>query len=500
MAKKGSFVLLPKSGFLSDATRHEAAMRALPHVPQNAARVRTELRLNGSRHEADVLHSISETGPKLIEMDHEAGAASVGRDAAEHYRLFHVLEYGTRTVKPEVQSLVDSGIPKDDIEMLAVQVADASTGAPVEGARVVFSSVVHGRKLSLNGTAGADGVASVPWVTLVPTIQICEIWPPADRPVYWGVFRKDLKAEAKMAFAMKPVQANCVDCVRALFPSPSFDPASGVTVGVIDTGVAAHVDLNLVGGLNTVTGEKPADYTSNGDPHGTHVAGLVGASGPAKGTAPGVKLRGYRVFGEGQPNATNFAILHGLHAGITDQCDILNISLGVQEDDKPVQEAIDQARNAGALVVAAGNNNSAGPVGPPASYPDCIGVSAMGRMGTIPAGSLPDASVSDTRGSDSANFLASFTSVGPEVDFIGPGVGAVSTIPDNAYGQLSGTSMACPVVAGCAASLLAGDRELNTSVRDRQRSDALAKLLGASASSLGFTLDQQGAGLPSVAK
>ncbi len=169
----------------------------------------------------------------------------------------------------------------------------------------------------------------------------------------------------------------------------------------------------------------------------------------------------------------------------------------MDQNDTVLKEAISYAREAGTLVVAAGDNDYGGAVGYPAAYPICIGVSAMGQIGTIPEGSQPESAVTDTRGTDSRNFLAAFTSVGTAVDFIGPGVGAISTIPGNTYGQMSGTSMACPVVAGCAAALLAKDTTVYNAPRNRQRSDSMAALLKTSASSLGFTPGDEGTGLPS---
>jgi len=118
--------------------------------------------------------------------------------------------------------------------------------------------------------------------------------------------------------------------VRTLYPGGTLQSGKGVTVGVIDSGVATnHPDLSVAGGQNTVPGEKPGDFGDNGtEGHGTHVAGIIAARGALKGVAPGVTLRSYRVFAKGGDNASNFAIAKAIDAGVADGCDLLNMSLG----------------------------------------------------------------------------------------------------------------------------------------------------------------------------
>jgi subtilisin len=85
------------------------------------------------------------------------------------------------------------------------------------------------------------------------------------------------------------------------------------------------------------------------------------------------------------------------------------------------------------VVVVAAAGNSGGSVGYPAAYPETIAVAA----------------------SDSNDKIASFSSRGPEVKFIAPGVSIVSSAMDGGFANFNGTSMAAPHVTGLAALAVA---------------------------------------------
>jgi subtilisin family serine protease len=289
--------------------------------------------------------------------------------------------------------------------------------------------------------------------------------------------------------------------VRFYYGNSRFDPATGVTVGVIDTGVGPHHDLNVVSGRNTVTGE-PAAAWQDWFEHGTHVSGLIGASGTPpnglRGMAPGVPIRAYRVFGKNAQGATNYAILKAMIFAATDGCDIINLSLGGGPNEPIVEEAISDARDQGMLVMVAAGNDGRQPVNYPAAYAGSTAVSALGREGTYPVGSVASAEALRPPNStvDAAEFIAEFSNIGSRVALTAPGVGVLSTLPNNAYGPMSGTSMAAPVAAGAAACLLSRDPAVFALARDRARSDAIEKLLQSHGAKRGFGLVFEGYGLP----
>jgi subtilisin len=205
---------------------------------------------------------------------------------------------------------------------------------------------------------------------------------------------------------------------------------NGIKVGVLDSGIAFdHPDLaaNYKGGVSFVADESsPMDY--NG--HGTHCAGTIAAAMNGQGVvgvAPSARLYGIKVLG--RDGSGNWSwLIAGLEWCLANGIHIASMSLGAAGAPRAVERMCDLAFSRGLLLIAAAGND-ASPVGHPARYGSVIAVSA----------------------NDSNNQLASFSNRGPEIELCAPGVGVLSTLPGGRYGRLSGTSMACPHVAGVAA-------------------------------------------------
>ncbi|WP_433438532.1 S8 family serine peptidase [Nonomuraea sp. CA-141351] len=237
------------------------------------------------------------------------------------------------------------------------------------------------------------------------------------------------------------------------------DERVDVDVAVIDTGIDLdHPDLNVytAGAKNCSTGNSADD----GNGHGTHVAGTIGALDNATGVvgmAPGARVWPVRVLNNAGSGSFS-SIICGIdyvtaHAA---QIEVANMSLGgLGTDDgncgntnnDAMHRAICASVAAGVTyAVAAGNetDNAANHV--PAAYDEVITVSALADFNGSPGGGA-----ASTCRSDVDDTLADFSNFGPDVDIIAPGVCILSSWKGGGYNTISGTSMATPHVTGGAA-------------------------------------------------
>ena len=226
-------------------------------------------------------------------------------------------------------------------------------------------------------------------------------------------------------------------------------------VAVLDSGVNAHADLNLAGGVNCASDAGcAATAFADNHGHGTHVAGTAAAKDNGVGvvgTAPGARVWGVKVLGDTGGGSMSWFIA-GLDwvvrkGGI----EVVNASLGGPgAAGGPESQAIARATAAGVVVVvAAGNSNVDAAGTSPANAPDAITVSAYADSdgGAGGAGPATCGTADDTR--------ATFSNFGAVVDVAAPGVCITSTGRAGGYVTMSGTSMASPHVAGAAATYVA---------------------------------------------
>ncbi|NEX64066.1 S8 family peptidase [Noviherbaspirillum galbum] len=212
-----------------------------------------------------------------------------------------------------------------------------------------------------------------------------------------------------------------------------------VNVYVIDTGIAAHRDLNLVRHLDFID-------TNNTDcnGHGTHVAGTIGAMDntvDVVGVAPGVPLTALKVL-DCSGNGTSSGILKAIDWVTANAARpaVVNMSLGGSAS-QTLDDAVRRSVSANIVyAVAAGNSGV-----------DACTVSPA-RAGL--AGNGLDNGIVTTAAIDSANAEPSWSNYGKCVSVWAPGVGIVSTYTGNGMASMSGTSMASPHVAGAAALYL----------------------------------------------
>jgi serine protease AprX len=378
----------------------------------------------------------------------------------------------TAGLAPAVQEFLATARPTDSVRVIV-----RTEGTP--DLLAIRASGVRLRRVypRIRGAAGAVSAAAIPLLARVP-----------------GVVHISLDD------AIAPFNDLTAATVGAVSARSSFGlDGNGVTVAVLDSGVAPHPDLGsrLVAEAGIVGG------SGFGDPfgHGTHVAGIVAGDGSAgvseggsvryAGIAPKAKIVSVRVLGSDGSGWTS-DVIAGIEWVLQNRdryaIRVLNVSLGhpVRESylTDPLAEAVRRAWEAGIVVVAsAGNNGSMGfgTINSPGNSPIVLTVGATNNYAT------------PLRMDD---ILTTFSSRGPtpidhfvKPDLVAPGNRTISlrvpgswldsayptlrvkkgaylsdplkALDDSPYFQLSGTSMATPAVSGMAALMLQANPSLS---------------------------------------
>ena len=242
---------------------------------------------------------------------------------------------------------------------------------------------------------------------------------------------------------------------------------AGLVIAIVDTGVDLdHPDLGskLVAGWDFVNGDStPQDDQG----HGTHVAGIAAAvTNNGRGIAGlgwDAQIMAIKVLdSEGSGYVSDVA--DGIVWAANHGAKVINLSVGSEQWSDTLQAATGYAFNQGALVVAAAGN-----CGDPGSYwPNGCSIH---NPPTYPAANPNVLAVGATSPNDARS---SYSEYGYFVDVTAPGDGIYSTLWNNTYDYLTGTSMACPLVAGLAALVWSQNPTLsNANVADTIMSTAV---------------------------
>jgi len=226
---------------------------------------------------------------------------------------------------------------------------------------------------------------------------------------------------------------------------------AGVNVTVLDTGVYTdHLDLDIKLCKDT-TKRGIKNGCSDGNGHGTHVAGTIAANGGNDGlgifgVAPEANLWMIKVCGNGGSCWTD-DIATGIRYVADNGANIISMSLGGDTESPLIKNAIDYATNKGVLVIAAAGND--GPAEGSIDYPGAnVKVVAVGAIDAN-----ENVASWSSRGTNDGDYIIEER----EVEFGAPGVNIESTWKDGCYNIISGTSMATPHVAGLVAKLWRGN-------------------------------------------
>ncbi|MDA0165209.1 S8 family serine peptidase [Solirubrobacter ginsenosidimutans] len=290
--------------------------------------------------------------------------------------------------------------------------------------------------------------------------DLARYWPKASKPA--------ATAHAAQAEELQDEQwAVAPDSVINLPGAWQLSQGAGVTVAVIDSGARLdHPDLapNIWTNFDEVPGNgidddhngyiddvhgvdlsttQPGQDVSDGYGHGTHVAGIIAAALNGRGVvgaAPQAKLMIIKIFDNSGAGTTG-SVAEGIRYAAANGARVINLSLTSDSNDERVAEAVQAAAAANVLVVAAAGNAGRDIDTAPA-YP-----------AALPASNLLAVASTDPSDGRSMSDYSNFGRL--TVQVAAPGAQILSTANDGSYVDMSGTSMASPMVAGVAA-LVAG--------------------------------------------
>ena len=205
---------------------------------------------------------------------------------------------------------------------------------------------------------------------------------------------------------------------------------SGVKIAILDTGVAPHPAFSSAISSQNLVALASDPAVLNG--HGTAVASVIIGRDPlTPGVAPGADIVSIRIANDlGQSDS--FLLAQGIVAAVDAGADLINISMGSFGDSVLVRNAIEYARAAGTLIIAASGNNGRDRVTYPAANPGVIAVGSVDALG---------------------NHL-DFSNTGSQLAISAPGLGVNTAWVNNESASVSGTSFSSPIVTGSIAALM----------------------------------------------
>ena len=198
-------------------------------------------------------------------------------------------------------------------------------------------------------------------------------------------------------------------------------------------------------------GNNDVFVNNKGALHGTHVSGIIGAirgnNLGMDGVADNVRIMTVRAVPDGDEHDKDIAL--AIRYAVDNGAQVINMSFGksFSPEKKWVDDAVKYAEAKGVLLVHAAGNDAKN-LDSSYNFPTPLALDGKRPNNWITIGASGDPKL--------GGLTASFSNYGKkEVDVFAPGVKIYSSLPGgNTYGNLQGTSMASPVVAGLAALIM----------------------------------------------
>lgn len=237
-------------------------------------------------------------------------------------------------------------------------------------------------------------------------------------PGAWAIGRGS--RDIKVAVVDQAVDISHPDLQELIWTNPAEIPGNG-----IDDDDNGYIDD--VHGYDVASGDPDPSPDHPGQTHGTHVAGLVSAQAD---NGIGIASIGFGLsivpvkceYSNSSGSIPYEGVVYAANVG----ADIINCSWGGYSSSITHQNIIAFAQDKGCLMVCSAGNDGLDVLGYPAAYPGVISVGATTIL----------------------DRMATFTNYNEQLSVSAPGNNILSTLPNNQYGNYSGTSMSSPIVSG----------------------------------------------------
>lgn len=249
-----------------------------------------------------------------------------------------------------------------------------------------------------------------------------------------------------------------------------------ISVGIIGMGSQyTHPDLadryGVVKGYDFRDGDSDPIINGAGEYHGTHCSSVAASTiSNGLGISGVANVRLYSLRCSDSVSMTLNDCCNAIAWCAAHPVNIISMSFGSTVHYTSMENACQNAWNAGCFLCAAAGNNATSPPMYPANYSSVVAVSSI----------------------DTNDALSNYSNYGPAIELAAPGGGIYAAYPMDTYKRLYGTSMACPQVAGCAALVWSVNHSL-TNAQVRAVLDSTAYHLGSAGRN-----EQFGYGRPDV--